>query len=86
MHVDGVEDDLDIHALSRFNCQVLSCFNPLTYLVDADRALFSDHLGDPTVWQGGLAAVLLVVIGLRVRRSDLLIPSQPSKRRGQTNS
>lgn len=46
--------------------QVLSWFNPLTYLVDAERALFSGELGDPAVWQGGVAAVVLVVIGLAV--------------------
>lgn len=44
--------------------QVLSWFNPLTYLVDAQRALFSGDLVDPAVWQGGIAAVVLVFIGL----------------------
>lgn len=46
--------------------QVLAWFKPLVYLVDAQRALFDDPLADPAVWQGGIAAVVLVVIGLSI--------------------
>lgn len=46
--------------------QVLAWFNPLTYLVDAERALFGGQLADPAVWQGGIAAIDLVIIGLGI--------------------
>ncbi len=41
-------------------------FNPLTYVVDAERALFNGDLGASAVWQGALAAVVLAVLGLVV--------------------
>ena len=44
--------------------QVASRFNPLTYLVEAERALFAGQLTDPTVLYGALAAVTVCVVGL----------------------
>ncbi|SDS81402.1 ABC transporter permease [Microlunatus soli] len=46
--------------------QLLSRFNPLTYMVDAERALFNGRFADPTVWQGMIAAVIVAAIGLLV--------------------
>src|SRR5690606_25167369 len=46
--------------------QAVARMNPLTYLVDADRALFNGTLGDPSVWQGGVAAVVVAALGLTV--------------------
>lgn len=46
--------------------QIAARCNPLTYLVEAERALFAGELGSPAVWQGALAAVLTAVIGLWV--------------------
>ncbi|QDB79684.1 ABC transporter permease [Georgenia sp. 311] len=44
--------------------QVLGQVNPLTYVVGAERALFNGQLGEPAVWQGALAAVVLAALGL----------------------
>lgn len=46
--------------------QVLSRFNPLTYMVDAERALFNGEFSAPAVWQGTLAAMLVAAVGLTV--------------------
>ncbi|MFC4555500.1 ABC transporter permease [Georgenia faecalis] len=46
--------------------EVLSAVNPLTYMVDAERALFNGAFGDPAVWQGAVAAALLAALGLTV--------------------
>src|SRR5690606_21705894 len=46
--------------------QVLGGLNPLTYLVEAERALFNGDLAAPAVWQGGPAAVVLATTGLTV--------------------
>lgn len=46
--------------------QVLSRFNPLTYVVDAERALFNGRFDDPSVGAGALAAVVLAALGLSV--------------------
>ncbi|MGS0683980.1 ABC transporter permease [Nakamurella sp. GG22] len=46
--------------------QVASRFNPLTYLVDAERALFASDVGTPVVAWGWLAAVVTVAGGLIV--------------------
>ncbi|MFI7585258.1 ABC transporter permease [Kocuria sp. M1N1S27] len=46
--------------------QVLSRFNPLTYMVDAERALFNGQFGEPAVAAGALAAVVLAALGLAV--------------------
>ena len=40
--------------------QILGRFNPLTYIVDAERALFSGSFSDPAILYAVIAAVLLV--------------------------
>jgi ABC-2 type transport system permease protein len=49
-----------------FPLMLLSRFNPLTYMVDAERALFNGQFGDPAVAAGALAAVVLAALGLTV--------------------
>jgi ABC-2 type transport system permease protein len=44
--------------------QVASRFNPLTYIVDAERVLFAGVLADMTVLYGAIAAALTCGIGL----------------------
>ena len=55
--------------------QVLSRFNPLTYMVDAERALFNGQFGDPAVAAGALAAVVLaalcLTVGIRAMRNSI---------------
>src|SRR5690625_4463965 len=55
--------------------QILSAFNPLTYLVEAERSLFNGSFADPAVWQGGIAAVILaglgLVVGIRMMRKSI---------------
>ncbi|MFX4273195.1 ABC transporter permease [Propionibacteriaceae bacterium Y1685] len=46
--------------------QVASRFNPLTYIVEAERVLLAGRLADPTVLYGVVAAVLTAVIGVLV--------------------
>jgi ABC-2 type transport system permease protein len=46
--------------------QVASKFNPLTYLVDAERVLFAGGVGTPTAAWGWVAALLTVLVGLTV--------------------
>jgi ABC-2 type transport system permease protein len=46
--------------------QVASRFNPLTYMVEAERALFNGLFADPAVWQGAVAAVVTATLGLAV--------------------
>ena len=46
--------------------QVLSKFNPLTYIVDAERALFSGTFDSPAIGWAVLAAVLTCAAGLWV--------------------
>jgi ABC-2 type transport system permease protein len=46
--------------------QVLSRFNPLTYMVDAERALFNGQFGDPSVAAGAVGAVVVAALGLTV--------------------
>ena len=46
--------------------QVLGRFNPLTWIVDAERALFSGSFNDPAIGWAVLAAVLTCVVGLWV--------------------
>jgi ABC-2 type transport system permease protein len=46
--------------------QTLSRFNPLTYVVDAERALFSGTLVSATVGGGVIAAVVMAALGLFV--------------------
>ncbi len=46
--------------------QVASLINPLTYIVDAERVLFSGTFGDPAVLWGFVAALVTAAIGLWV--------------------
>lgn len=46
--------------------RVVAAFNPLAYVVDAERALFSGDLGSPAVLGGFLAALALAALGLLV--------------------
>jgi ABC-2 type transport system permease protein len=46
--------------------QVASKFNPLTYLVDAERALFAGDIGSSAAALGWVAALLTVAVGLTV--------------------
>jgi ABC-2 type transport system permease protein len=46
--------------------QLVGRFNPLTYIVDAERALFSGSWTDPAIGWAVLAAVLTCVVGLWV--------------------
>jgi ABC-2 type transport system permease protein len=45
---------------------VLGRFNPLTYIVDAERALFAGTWNDPAIGWAVLAAVLTCAAGLWV--------------------
>lgn len=45
--------------------QVLSRYNPLTYLVNAERELFAGNIGTDVLW-GLLAAVLTAAVGLAI--------------------
>jgi ABC-2 type transport system permease protein len=42
----------------------LAAVNPLSYAVDASRAIFNDHLGDPSVIKGILIMAILAVLAL----------------------
>lgn len=46
--------------------QGLAAFNPLTYMVEAERALFNGDLGATAAWQGALAAAVTAVVGMWV--------------------
>lgn len=46
--------------------QTLSQFNPLTYVVDAERALFNGEIATSTVGYGILAAAIVSAFGLWV--------------------
>jgi ABC-2 type transport system permease protein len=46
--------------------QTMSRFNPLTHIVDAERALFAGDLGDQVVFWGALAAIGTAAVGLTV--------------------
>jgi ABC-2 type transport system permease protein len=46
--------------------QVASRFNPLTYMVDAERVLFAGTFNDPAVLWGAVAAVVTCAVGLVV--------------------
>lgn len=46
--------------------RAVSRLNPLTYIVEAERALFAGDLGSPAVPAGALAAILTGVVGLSV--------------------
>lgn len=46
--------------------QIIARFNPLTYIVDAERALFTGDLTHPAIGWGALAAVITCAVGLVV--------------------
>jgi ABC-2 type transport system permease protein len=46
--------------------QTMSRLNPLTYIVDAERALFNGTIASATVGGGAIAAVAVAVLGLYV--------------------
>ncbi|QVQ52547.1 ABC transporter permease [Spiractinospora alimapuensis] len=46
--------------------RVAAQFNPLTHIVDAQRALFGGELGDAAVLNGAIAALATLVVGLWV--------------------
>lgn len=46
--------------------RTLSRFNPLTHVVDAERALFAGDVGDQVVLWGALAAIGTALVGLTV--------------------
>ncbi|WP_382307557.1 ABC transporter permease [Herbiconiux sp. UC225_62] len=46
--------------------QVAAAFNPLSYVVSAERALFAGDLSSPAVLWGFVAAIVLAAIGLAV--------------------
>lgn len=46
--------------------QLVARFNPLTYLVDAQRSLFAGDLASATVLGGILAGLVTVALGLVV--------------------
>lgn len=46
--------------------QTVARFNPLTYIVEAERALFSGTFADPAVGWGALAAVVTCAVGIAV--------------------
>lgn len=46
--------------------QTLSRLNPLTYLVEAERALFAGDIAQPSVLLGTVAVIVLAVVGLAV--------------------
>jgi ABC-2 type transport system permease protein len=46
--------------------QTMSRFNPLTYVVDAERTLFNGEIVSATVGYGVVSAVAVAVLGLLV--------------------
>lgn len=46
--------------------RAVAAFNPIAYVVDAERALFAGDLGAPAVLWGFVAAILLAALGLFV--------------------
>jgi ABC-2 type transport system permease protein len=44
--------------------QVAAAVNPLSYVVDAERALLAGAFGDPSILGGGLAAAVTCAVGL----------------------
>jgi ABC-2 type transport system permease protein len=52
--------------------RVASKFNPLSYLVDAERTLFSGDVTSTTVLWGWLAALVTVALGLTVGIRSML--------------
>ncbi len=46
--------------------QALSRLNPLTYVVEAERALFAGDFAEPSIVVGAAVAVGLAIVGLAV--------------------
>ena len=46
--------------------RALSRLNPLTYLVEAERALFAGDLANPSVAIGAAVALVVAVVGLSI--------------------
>jgi ABC-2 type transport system permease protein len=46
--------------------QTASKFNPLSYLVDAERTLFSGNITSATVAWGWIAALITAALGLTI--------------------
>jgi ABC-2 type transport system permease protein len=46
--------------------QLVSKFNPLTYIIDAERALFAGEFGEAAVVYGVIAAFAMAIVGLWV--------------------
>ncbi|WP_157155770.1 ABC transporter permease [Diaminobutyricimonas sp. LJ205] len=46
--------------------QVAAAFNPLSYVVAAERALFAGDLGSPDVLWGFVSAIILAIVGLAI--------------------
>ncbi|MBB6170364.1 ABC-2 type transport system permease protein [Nocardiopsis mwathae] len=44
--------------------QAIAMFNPITFIVEAERALLAGQLADPSVLYGTLAALAIAVLGL----------------------
>jgi ABC-2 type transport system permease protein len=44
--------------------QVAAAVNPLSYVVDAERALLAGDFGDPSIPGGALAAAVTCAVGL----------------------
>lgn len=44
--------------------QVLAALNPITYIVDAQRALFLGQFGSASVLWGSISAVAITALGL----------------------
>ena len=70
--------------------QVVGAFNPLTYIVNAERALFAGSFTDPAIPLAVLAAVLTCAAGLWVgsgrcagARADDGLRSEPITRRAR---
>jgi ABC-2 type transport system permease protein len=48
--------------------QAVSALNPLTFAVDAQRALFADHIADRRVAEGFLVIGVLAVVAVGAAR------------------
>ena len=57
---------LPLESRSTAGCRSASSFNPLTYVVDAERTLFGGTFVDRDVAYGALAAALTCVAGVAI--------------------
>ncbi len=46
--------------------RAISRLNPLTYVVDAERALFAGNYGEPSILIGAAVAASVAVVGLAI--------------------